>query len=151
MPFAPLEAAMIFSAVRDGRGDRLFEEHVLAGFERGDGRLGVLVPHGADRDGVDVGIGQHVVIVAVELLDAELLAHRGQPVGRARAEGREFEVGNAGDGLGMDLAEPAQPDHADAQTVHHLASLVRNPRASVRAPSRCCRPSGRNRPAGRRR
>jgi hypothetical protein len=30
-----------FSRIFDGRGNRLFEEDVLACFERGDGRLGV--------------------------------------------------------------------------------------------------------------
>ena len=91
---------------------------MLAGLQRGDRRLGVLVPHGADRDGIDVGIGQHVVVVAVELLHPELLAHGGEPVGRAGAERGQFQVGNAGDGLGVDLAEPAESDHPDAQTVH---------------------------------
>ena len=106
---------------------------MLAGLERSDRRLGVLVPHGADRDRVDLRIGQHVVVVAVELLDAELLAHGGEAVGRARAERGEFEVGHAGDGLGVDLAEPAEPDHPDAQTVHEYLPS-RNLRASVRAP-----------------
>ena len=66
MPLAPFDAAMILLAVRDRRGDRLFEEDVLAGLQRGDRRLGVLVPHGADRDRVDVGIGEQVVVVAIE-------------------------------------------------------------------------------------
>ena len=91
---------------------------MLAGFERRDCRLGVLVPHGADRDRVDIGIGEHVFVVAVELLDAELIAHRGEPVRRARAQRRQLEVGNTHNGLGVDFAEPAQPNHPNAQPIH---------------------------------
>ena len=93
---------------------------MLAGLERGDRRLAVLVPHGADRDRVDIRIGEQVVVVAIELLHPELFAHGGEPVGRARAERGEFQIGDAGDGLGMDLAEPAEPDHPDAQTIHEI-------------------------------
>ena len=63
MPLRLCAAAMIFCASATVRGHRLFEEHVLAGFERRDRRLGVLVPHGDDRHRIDLGIGQHVAVV----------------------------------------------------------------------------------------
>ena len=87
---------------------------MLAGRERGDRGLGVLVPHGDDGDGVDVGIGQQFAVVGGGLLDAELLRQRLQPVGRARAQGGELEMRNADDRLAMDLAEPAEADDRDA-------------------------------------
>ena len=54
---------MIFSAVLDRARHRLFEEDVLAGLQRRDRRVGVLVPHGDDRDRVDVGIGEQLPVV----------------------------------------------------------------------------------------
>ena len=106
--------------VGDRGGDGLFEEDVLAGLEGGDGGLGVLVPHGADGDGIDLRIGEHVVVVAVEFFDAEFFAKGGQAVLGAGAQGGELEVGDAGDGFGVDFAEPAEADDADAQFVHVL-------------------------------
>jgi hypothetical protein len=87
-------------------------------FRNGGG--GVLVPHGDDRDGVDLGISEHVAIVGVGLAHAELGGLLLQPVGTARAQRREFEARHADDGLAVDLAEPAQTDHADADRAHRL-------------------------------
>ena len=116
-------AAMIFCAIGDCAGDRLFQEHVLAGFERRDCGLGVLVPHGDDRHGVDLGIGKHVAVVGIGLAHAELGGLLLQPVRAARAQRREFEARHADDGFAMDLAEPAQTDHADADRAHRLFPL----------------------------
>ena len=54
---------------RDGRGDRLFDEHVAPGGKRLDrhGRVGVRI--GADRHAVRLRRGQRVIVV-VELGDA---------------------------------------------------------------------------------
>src|SRR5690606_8749078 len=118
--------------VGDGRGDGLFEEHVLAGFERGDGRFSVLVPHGADGDGVDLGVGKHLVIVAIELLDAELLPEGGEALAGARAQRMKFETGNASDGLAVDFTEPSEADDADTQPIH-AQSFQKSSRVSSRA------------------
>ena len=91
---------------------------MLAGLERRDRGLGVLVPHRHDRDGVDLGIGQQVAIVAIGLGHAELPGQRCESLGRARAERGELEVRNADDRLTVDLAEPAEPDHADSKPLH---------------------------------
>src|SRR5262249_52006340 len=67
-----------------------------------------------------LGIGQHVAIVGVGLAHAELGGLLLQPVGTARAQRRKFEAGQADDGFAVDLAEPAQTDHADADRAHRL-------------------------------
>ena len=91
---------------------------MLAGFERRDRRLGVLIPHRHDRDRVDLGIREQLVVVAVGLGDTELLGHRREPLGRARTQRGQLEVGHADDRLAVDLAEPAKADHADSQPFH---------------------------------
>ena len=111
--------------IGDCAGDRLFQEHMLAGFERRDCGRGVLVPHGDDRHGVDLGIGKHVAVVGIGLAHAELGRLLLQPVRAARAQRREFEARHADDGFAVDLAEPAQTDHADADRAHRLFPLVR--------------------------
>ena len=111
-------------AVGDGGRHRLLEEDVLAGLERRERGLGVLIPHGHDRDGVDLGIGEQVAIVAIGLGHAELRRHRGQALGRARAQRGELEVRNADDRLAVDLAEPAEADHADSQPLHHTTPVA---------------------------
>ena len=120
-------------AVGDGAGHRLFEEDVLAGFERGDRRLGVLVPHGDDRDGVDLGVGEQLAVVGEGLLHAEFLGELGEPAFGARAERRKLEVRDADDRLAMDLAEPAEPDDADAQPVQSVLPPQKSSSVSSRA------------------
>ena len=105
--------------VRDRRRHRLLQEDVLACSERRERGRGVLVPHRHDRDRVDLGVGEQVVIVAVGLGDAELRRHRVEALRRARAQRGELEVRDADDRLAVDLAEPAEADHADAQPLHH--------------------------------
>ena len=91
---------------------------MLAGRERRDRGLGVLIPHRHDRDRVDLGIGQQVAIVAIGLGHAELPGHRCESLGRARAERGELDVRNADDRLTVDLTEPAEADHADSKPLH---------------------------------
>ena len=79
-PLGPLGGGDDLAAVFDGRGDRLLEEDMLAGVERGDCRLRVLVPHRDDRDRVDVGIGEQLAVVAGRLRHAEFRRHRLEPI-----------------------------------------------------------------------
>jgi hypothetical protein len=58
------------------------------------------------------------VIVAVELAHPKLGAHGLQSIRRARTERRQFQIGNARNGLGVDFPEPPEPDHSDTQTLH---------------------------------
>src|SRR6185312_13925088 len=79
----------------------------------------------------------------------ELFAQRLEPVGRAGAQRRKFEIGHPDNGFGMEFAEPAEPDHPDAQAVH--AILPKSLRASVRVSSPDCPPAAHNRPGSPRR
>ena len=100
----------------------------LPACERRDRRLGVLVPHGDDRDGVDIRVGEQLAVVGIGLLHAELLGERGETAFGARAERGKLEIGDADDGVAMDLAEPAEPDDADPQPVQ---SVLRQKSSSV--------------------
>ena len=120
MPFAFFDAAMICSAVGHRARHRLLEEDVLAGLKRGDGGLGVLVPHGHDRHGVDIGIGEQISVVGKGLFDAELLGQFAEPAFRARAERRQLEIGDADDRLAVNFSEPSEPDDANPQPVQAL-------------------------------
>ena len=120
MPFDRVGGGHDLAAIRDSRRHRLLEEDVLAGFERGDRGLGMLVPHGDDRHRVDLGIGEQVAIVGRRFLHAELGRHSLEPLRRARAERGKLEIRNADDRLAMDLAEPAESDHGNANPVQGL-------------------------------
>lgn len=58
-------------AVFEGAGQRLLAENGLAGFEAGDGDIGVQVRGQTDHNGID--FGQHFLIVGKDALDAILL------------------------------------------------------------------------------
>ena len=49
------------AGVGDAGGHRFFDDHVLAGFERGDGELGMGGVVGGDVDGIEIGIGDEGV------------------------------------------------------------------------------------------
>ena len=49
--------------IRGVEGQRLLDDHMLAGLDRFDELGGVILREGANGDGIDVGIGQHGVQV----------------------------------------------------------------------------------------
>jgi len=71
---------------------------------------------GRDDDGLDGGIREKLRDVAETLRDSELI---GKPVGRARrriGDGDEIGVGQAaGDGFGVERADPASSDEREAK------------------------------------
>ena len=79
---------------------------MLARLQRRNRGVGVLVPHRADGNRVDL-VGEHFAVVAIRLLDGELFGLLRQPVRRARAQRGKFQVRNADDGPAVDFAEPA--------------------------------------------
>ena len=106
-------------AVGGGQRERLFEEHVLAGLERSDGRFGVEVR------------GQRVA----DRLDRWILDDRAVVGGRARADftgellrlvempGRDRRDADAGDlriGAGMGGPHEARAENADFHAQGHL-------------------------------
>ena len=103
---------------------------MLARRQRVNRRHRVLIPHGDDGHRVDIRVGQHVAVVEAGLLHAKFFRLGFQPGGRAGAEGGEFQISDAPDRLAVNLAEPAQPDHANAQSLH--AILLKYPGASAR-------------------
>ncbi len=68
-----IDHRLAFHAVQS---DGLFNQDMLAGFERVDGGLLVQEVGGADGDRVDLGIGQHLLIVGVLVRHGELLRRR---------------------------------------------------------------------------
>jgi hypothetical protein len=58
-------------AIRDRTGHGLFEENMLAGSQRRQCGIGMLVPHGGDAHRIDVGVLQQLIIIGVGFLDAE--------------------------------------------------------------------------------
>src|SRR5687767_12381881 len=91
---------------------------MLSGGQRLHGRLGMLVPHGDNRNGINVFVGQHDTIVREDFLHAEFLRLFSQAVRSARTKCSQFKVGNANDGFTMNLPEPAQSNDTDAKLVH---------------------------------
>ena len=100
---------------------------MLAGLKRGDGGFGVLVPHGDDRDGIDVGIGQHVAIVAEGLFDAELLRR----VAFSRSGVRVHSAASSRLGTPRMASQWISPNHPSPMTPIRslsIARLLRNSR-----------------------
>ena len=60
-----LDDALELLRLGEGAGDRLLDQHVLARLDSGDRPLGVGVVPGADRDAVDLGIGEQLAGVGV--------------------------------------------------------------------------------------
>ena len=79
-------------------GHRLFDEHVFAGLEGGDGDGAVEVMGGADVDGVEGGIGEDVGELAVDFAAHFFDAVDG--VGDAGIVGEEV-VGGGEDEVGI--------------------------------------------------
>jgi hypothetical protein len=96
---------------------RLFEQDVLAGLRRRHGG-GDVMPVGCDdRDGLDLGAGQKLGVVAVSLTveaAGDLAGAGGIDIGDAD----EIEDGYLRLHAGVQLAHEAQPDHTDLQTSH---------------------------------
>jgi hypothetical protein len=105
-------------AIGHRMGHRLFQKHVLARVQRRQGRRGMLVPHGDDADRVDVGIGEQLVVIRIELGDPVFAAELLEPRGRAGAQGGQFERRNRRYGVAVNLAEPSQADHGDSRFLH---------------------------------
>ena len=120
-------------AVGDGHGHRLFEEQVLAGFEGGDGELGMGVVGGGDGQDVDVRIGEQprrvggvpsTVVFPCQRLGGRRVDVAEGAHGRVGLGGRPARVGAAG-GAAADEA-PAERGgirgggHSEAPAVGHL-------------------------------
>ena len=65
-------------------GERLLDEHMLAGAQRFRGHRGVLMVPGGDEHGIDAGRGQHLAIVggAIGRIVFARNRQRGQPLPR---------------------------------------------------------------------
>ena len=91
---------------------------MLSGGQRVDGRLGMLVPHGDNRNGINVFVGQHVTIIAKIFFTPNFSACSASAVRAARTKCGQFKVGNTNNGFAMDFPEPSQSNDTDAKLVH---------------------------------
>ena len=86
-------------ALVGGAAERLLAEDVLAGFGRGDRRLGVQVVRAAVVEQLDVGVGDE--LVPVGHVPLEPVAARGLRDRRLVAAGDRDELGTSGGGHAM--------------------------------------------------
>ena len=132
-------------AIGEARGQRLFDERVRAGLGSRDGRRGVQRMRRRDAEDVDIGFprasgsrrrtARHLKRVAKDRGALEVDV----------ADGDEFRLGQAGQGLGVDLADLAAAHESGSHPVHRLASIRKVRRGHAPAgrpatrPSRPCR------------
>ena len=108
-------------------GERLFDQHMLAGRQRRLDDLAMVI--GADHDGIDRGIGEERAIIGIERLDAilraELLEHAGRDVAERRdpERGQLVEIGQVHELRDLSAADDADADHL----VVHVNPLPRRP------------------------
>ena len=93
----------------------------------------MLIPHGYNRNRINIWIGQHVAVIAIGFFHAEFGGHLRETVRCSRAQSGELKIGDADNGIAMDFTEPSETNNANAQSIHTSFSL-RNLRASVPAP-----------------
>ena len=110
------QASMMRIAALERDFQRLFDDHVLAGVGRRDGRLHVSAAGGADGDDVHRRIGQHVGQAMISLA----AGFRGEFVGRRRdvvETGHQLGPFHVGNGLVVKTGDHSATDNAE--TVGH--------------------------------
>ncbi len=119
--------------------DRLFQEHVLAGFQAilGD-RIVVGFRRGRDVDHRDVRVLDDVVVVERRGRRARQRFHLGQTVGADFADVQFVHQRRTRQRLRSDAAAPAGADHRDFNSFHRTCSFLFLHRD-------CARPDGRAR------
>jgi hypothetical protein len=109
----------------DGAPQRLLDDDVLASSERGKGdRKMEDIGHG-DRDRLDDGIGDQVLIVAIDPGNPKRPRELAAPILIESRDGDDLDPRIFGEPLQMELADAAA-DHADAELTripHLVASL----------------------------
>ena len=109
-----------------GQVDRLFAEHMLACPGRFDGDVGVGIGGRADEHGVDCGIGEHRLVVGINLFNAVLCSERRQRILEHVGDTEHFGSGHGiGDGFHVDFADTAGTDDADVELFHLIASIMK--------------------------
>ena len=96
-------------------------------------------PHRDHADGLQLWIGQHLVVIRIGALNPKTLGHLGKPGGRARAERVHLHVGDGCQRLAVLLAEPPQTDHPILDRLHPMTSCLSTDRTRSR-PGKACPP-----------
>ena len=105
---------------------------MLAGFERGDRRLGVLVPHGDDRHRIDVGIGEHVAVVG----DRSSSRRISRRASASRLSVRVQSAASSRFGTPMIASQWISPNHPSPMTPMRSLSMRLLPQKSSSVSSR---------------
>ena len=96
---------------------------MLAGRERGKRGRGVLIPHRDDAHRLQLGVGEHGLVVGERAPHTERLREGGEARGVTRAERVQLDVGQTGECLAVLLAEPTEADDSVFDFLHGEAGV----------------------------
>ena len=128
-------------ALLGGRGERLLDEDVLAGLERGEPERVVGADRRRDRDGVDRLVGEDLVELLAGADAREAPAHQLEAVRVAVADRRDLRALELEEVANEVRAPVTEPDDCDADGSHAVAFRWRRSANGVRSSSRRSRPS----------
>ena len=109
----------------DGGLDGFFDEEVLAGAGGGEAGLEVSPAGGGDGDDVEIGVGEEFLVVGMGVA-AVGGGEGGGFFGGSAEDGDEVGVGDVCDGFGVEGADHAAADDADAVLLAHACWDLRD-------------------------
>ena len=118
-------------AVGQRIGHRLFQQHVLAGCERGHGNRGVEMIGRGNGDGLNRRIIDQGLPLAMHRGIGEIGLCRSRVVITRRCDGNEPPVGGLGDGAGMEAAPGPVSGHGEGHWLGHAVGLLNDGAAAL--------------------